>query len=457
MTELESCKMYQCRNIEMYHHKNEGKISMDESDFSRFGQNIRDSVFDAVNLAMESMDFSGLSEKVSETADHIVEETVNAFGGTYSRNGNNRNVTFGARARENVAYPEKTDEEKLALRFVPKMPGKMSGTLMCTFGGIGMAGFGIPALILLALGLAGHPIVLGFGLIGFFPFAVAFGVLLKNGCDRLGRISRFERYKRCIGTKTLCAVRSLSGAVGLPEKKVCRELEGMIAKGYFLQGHMDDEKSCLILDDETYKLYLQSKEQVENARRQDEEAKRQQSYEQTQRSSYSSGSKDSQGCGAANASAQETSSSASSKNKDVQRALQVGMEYIRQIRQINDELPQPVISEKLSHLEEVIGLIYLRVEKTPEKLSSLKHFTDYYLPTTMRLVTAYRDLEHVDTENARQSKEQIERTLDTINDAFDKLLDNLYEEDRMNIQADIAVLNTLLAQEGLVDDGLHAQ
>ncbi len=406
---------------------------MDESDFSKFGQNIRDTVSDAVNSAMESMDFSGLSEKVSATADHIVEETVNAFGGTYSRNGNKRNVTFGTRARENVVYPEKTDEEKLALRFVPKVPGKVSGTLMCTFGGIGTAGFGIPAFILLVLGLAGHPIVLSLGVIGFLPFAIASGALLKSGCDRLGRISRFERYKRCIGTKALCAVRSLSGAVGLPEKKVRREIESMIAKGYFLQGHMDDEKSCLILDDETYQLYLQSKEQVENARR--------------------------QGRGTANASTQEASSSAaSSKNsKDVQRALEVGMEYICQIRQINDELPQPVITEKLSHLEEVIGLIYLRVEKTPEKLSSLKHFTDYYLPTTMRLVTAYRDLDHVDTENARQSKEQIERTLDTINDAFDKLLDSLYEEDRMNIQADIAVLKTLLAQEGLVDDGLHAQ
>ena len=405
---------------------------MDESDFSKFGQNIRDTVSDAVNSAMESMDFSGLSEKISATADHIVEETVNAFGGTYSRNGNKRNITFGTRARENVVYPEKTDEEKLALRFVPKVPGKVSGTLMCTFGGIGTAGFGIPAFILLALGLAGHPIVLSLGVIGFLPFAIASGALLKSGCDRLGRISRFERYKRCIGTKALCAVRSLSGAVGLPEKKVRREIESMIAKGYFLQGHMDDEKSCLILDDETYQLYLQSKEQVENARR--------------------------QGRGTANASTQEASSSAaSSKNsKDVQRALEVGMEYIRQIRQINDELPQPVITEKLSHLEEVIGLIYLRVEKTPEKLSSLKHFTDYYLPTTMRLVTAYRDLDHVDTENARQSKEQIERTLDTINDAFDKLLDSLYEEDRMNIQADIAVLKTLLAQEGLVDDGLHA-
>lgn len=437
---------------------------MSESDFSKFGQNIRDTVSDAVNSAMESMDFSGLSEKISGTADHIVEETVNAFGGTYSRNGKKRNVTFGTKARENMAYPEKTDEEKLALRFVPKMPGKASGMLMCTFGGIGTAGFGIPACILLAIGLAGHPIVLSLGLIGFLPFAIAFGVLLKNGCDRLGRISRFERYKRCIGTKALCAVRSLSGAVGLPEKKVRRELEGMIAQGYFRQGHMDDEKSCLILDDETYQLYLQSKEQMEDAKRQAEEISRQKEEADCQAEEARRQERKAQDQAEAakreqNHSQAQTSASTagSAKNqKDVQEAVQVGMEYIRQIRQINDELPQPVISEKLSHLEEVIGLIYLRVQKTPEKISSLKRFTDYYLPTTMRLVTAYRDLDHVDTENARQSKAQIERTLDTINDAFDKLLDSLYEEDRMNIQADIAVLKTLLAQEGLVDDGLHA-
>ena len=66
-------------------------------------------------------------------------------------------------------------------------------------------------------------------------------------------------------------MRSLSGAVGLPEKKVQKELERMISQGYFLQGHMDDEKSCLILDDETYELYLHSKQQMENARREEEQ------------------------------------------------------------------------------------------------------------------------------------------------------------------------------------------
>ena len=105
--------------------------------------------------------------------------------------------------------------------------------------------------------------------------------------------------------------------------------------------------------------------------------------------------------------------------------------------------------------EEVIGLIYLSVQKTPEKIGSIKRFTEYYLPNTMSLVTRYRDLDRIDTDKARESKAQIENALDTINDAFDKLLDSLYEDDRMKIQTDIAVLKTLLSQEGLVDDGLH--
>ena len=54
---------------------------MDENDFSKFGQSICDTVTDAVNSAMESMDFSGLSEKISSTADHIMQETIGAFTG----------------------------------------------------------------------------------------------------------------------------------------------------------------------------------------------------------------------------------------------------------------------------------------------------------------------------------------------------------------------------------------
>ena len=45
-------------------------------------------------------------------------------------------------------------------------------------------------------------------------------------------------------------------------------------------------------------------------------------------------------------------------------------------------------------------------------------------------------------------------TLDTLNAAFAKLLDDLFQDAAMDVSSDISVLNTLLAQEGLTDDGL---
>lgn len=411
---------------------------MDENDFSRFGQSIKDGIAEAVNTALDSMDFSGLSEKIADTADNIISETVETFTGK-SEKLKEWQRYFGKER-------EKTDEKKLELRYSNELPGRVSGIIRCTFGGIGIGCFGTPLITLMLLGLTlWSPSLLFMALFIFAPLTGASAILLKGGCERLGLIKHFKAYKRCIGPKALCAIKTLSQSVGKSEAKVKRELRQMIAKGYFLQAHIDDEETCLILDDETYKFYLQSKkcaakEEKKAAKKAEKKAKKKEKDKMQEKAKEASDSFTNE-------------SGESSHDKRVEEAIQVGMDYIRRIRKINDELPQPVISEKLSHLEEVIGLIYLRVQKSPEKLDSLKRFTDYYLPTTMRLVTAYSDLDKVETDNARQSKEQIEQTLDTINAAFDKLLDGLYEEDRMNIQTDISVLKTLLAQEGLTDDG----
>lgn len=119
-----------------------------------------------------------------------MQETVGAFTGKNGQGNKKRNVY------------EKTDKEKLELRFTKKTPGKVSGILMCTFGGIGTAGFGLPGIYTACTWTDRKTAACDkLWLLGFLPFAIAFGILLKNGCDRLGRISRFERYKRCIGTK----------------------------------------------------------------------------------------------------------------------------------------------------------------------------------------------------------------------------------------------------------------
>ena len=89
-------------------------------------------------------------------------------------------------------------------------------------------------------------------------------------------------------------------------------------------------------------------------------------------------------------------------------------------------------------------------------MPDLTKLMDYYLPMTVKLLNAYADMDAqpVRGETIDGSKREIEATLDTLNLAFEKLLDDLFRDTAMDVSSDISVLNTLLAQEGLTEDEL---
>ena len=98
--------------------------------------------------------------------------------------------------------------------------------------------------------------------------------------------------------------------------------------------------------------------------------------------------------------------------------------------------------------------IFDRVEQNPELVTDISRMMDYYLPTTVKLLEAYEDLdaEPVQGENIISSKKEIEKTLDTLNIAFEKLLDSLFQDTAWDVSSDISVLEMMLAQEGLTKD-----
>ena len=112
------------------------------------------------------------------------------------------------------------------------------------------------------------------------------------------------------------------------------------------------------------------------------------------------------------------------------------------------------ISRKISHMEMLIQKIFERVKEDPGSLEDIQKLMEYYLPTTVKLLDAYQQLENqpVQGENIRNSKTEIEQTLDTLNIAFEKLLDSLFEDVAWDVSSDISVLHTMLAQEGLTKD-----
>ena len=78
------------------------------------------------------------------------------------------------------------------------------------------------------------------------------------------------------------------------------------------------------------------------------------------------------------------------------------------------------------------------------------------LQLTVKLLNAYADMDaqFIQGDTITNSKREIEATLDTLNLAFEKLLDDLFADTAMDVSSDISVLNTLLAQEGLTEDEL---
>ena len=129
----------------------------------------------------------------------------------------------------------------------------------------------------------------------------------------------------------------------------------------------------------------------------------------------------------------------------------MGRNYINQIKSVNDAIPEEEISNKLYRLENIVTQILDYVENNPKKLSEVNKFTNHYLPITLKLVNSYKELndQPVQGDNIKNAKNEIEKSIDIINSAFEKLLDDLFEEVALDISTDISVLETLFTQEGL--------
>ena len=203
-------------------------------------------------------------------------------------------------------------------------------------------------------------------------------------------------------------------------------MKKMITKGWFCQGHLDEKESYLMVSEHAWNQYTALMEDMKQ-RKAEEQAAQKKMREEYDRLS-----------------------------PEVQKIVQAGDEYVRRIKAANDAIPGEVISAKISRMELLVDRIFDRVEQNPDSVNDMRRMMDYYLPTTMKLLEAYEELDAqpVQGENIISSKKEIEDTIDTLNVAFEKLLDSLFQDTAWDVSSDISVLHTMLAQEGLTEDGL---
>lgn len=140
----------------------------------------------------------------------------------------------------------------------------------------------------------------------------------------------------------------------------------------------------------------------------------------------------------------------SSGNPEIDKLIAERDKALSEMRRLNDAIKDEKISAQIEHLEDVTRKIIDQVAAEPKKLSQIRKFMNYYLPTTLKILNAYdrMDSAGIDGDNITTTKQKVEEMMDTIVKAYDKQLDALYGEEALDISTDITVMENLLAQEG---------
>lgn len=402
--------------------------AVNSGNYQQLNQQVKSTIDDTVDGIRKEMQSVGgeVQKEVKNAGDEFRREMKNAkteWKQAWQKSG------YGAgyqKSQEPAYQPEKRQENRqadsetrpqAAAVYRKNPPGKVSGVVLAITG-YSLTGIFVLSAIICGIVMAWWPTlpatiltVLMTGLaVGFLGMGIAGTVVRK-------RAVRFQEYVKQIGNRTYCTIEELSQKTGRGRAKVLRDLKKMIEKKMFLQGHLDQQETCVIVTNETYQQYLDTQEQAKLRESQQKELDAQRAQ----------------------------------LPEECQKILEEGRAYIQYIQKCNDEIPGADMSQKLDRLKVIITRIFEEVGKNPALASDLRKFMNYYLPTTKKLIDVYREMdkETIISENVTKTKREIEDTIDTINQAFENLLNSFFEEKALDVSSDISVLHTMLAQEGL--------
>lgn len=135
----------------------------------------------------------------------------------------------------------------------------------------------------------------------------------------------------------------------------------------------------------------------------------------------------------------------------VDKIIEEGYKYLHELRDVNIRIPDEVMTKRIDRMEVASADIFAYIAEHPEKAAEIRRFMNYYLPTTLKLLNSYDKLsrQRVKGENIQKTMFEIEGMMETIAGAFEKQLDSLFDDDALDIAADISVMESILKQEGL--------
>jgi len=149
----------------------------------------------------------------------------------------------------------------------------------------------------------------------------------------------------------------------------------------------------------------------------------------------------------------------STGDEKVDTMLAEGEKSVSEMRGMSAAITDDEIKQKADELISVTDSIFKKLLIEPAVYTQVKRFSDFFLPTTVKLLCSYVRFSQSDArgENITSTLERISTALDTTLVSYRKFYDSLFESQALDIETDISVLDTMLKKEGLLDSGFDAK
>lgn len=211
------------------------------------------------------------------------------------------------------------------------------------------------------------------------------------------KLRRFRQYLAMIGQNETISISSLASATGRPAQEVREDLQDMLDDGCFPTGFLDYGGDKLVLSKGGLK---------------------------------------------------EQPAAPKQEVKTVQEAENA---VLAEIKAVNDSIANEALSVQIDRIGTITAKIFDFQKSHPEHSPQLHSFLSYYLPTTLKILRAYAQLEAqgIEGENITAAKQRIEGMMDKVVEGFEKQLDQLFQGETLDITTDVKVLEQMLAKDGL--------
>ena len=252
-----------------------------------------------------------------------------------------------------------------------------------------------------ALGIVGSVLALA---------TAGFGWMTACGASRLSaskKLGTLADAAEKLNTQKGLSVEMLADLTHQTKKKALKKLRSYIHKGW-LNAWLDDETETLYLTAEDYRA-----------------------------------AKEAAAAAAAQPQPEKAETGDVPLNLDTVRRFAAVLEKEQQLMQ------DAQAREELAAMYKTTTAICDWLEAHPESQPKTRRFAEYYIPTTLKLLHTYNDVQGQQGENAETIRRDIAGILHTLNQAYENLYNNLLSDVAMDISSEIAALQGMLANDGL--------